>query len=47
MWRLILIAGLLCSLSGCWQRVLYDKLKKKIGENDPPASPVVEQLEPS
>jgi hypothetical protein len=47
MWRFILVAGLLCSLSGCWQQTLYNKLKQKIGENGPPVSPVVQQVEPS
>ena len=47
MWRLILIAGLLCTTSGCLSSLIYNKIKKKIGENQAPASRAVEQPQAS
>lgn len=47
MWRFILLAGLLCSMSGCVSTAIYNKLKQKIGANDSPAPPSVERTEPS
>ncbi len=47
MWRLILIAGLLCTTSGCLSTLIYNKIKKKISENEPPASLSVEPSQAS
>ena len=47
MWRVILLAGLLCSMSGCVSTLLYNKIKQKIGANDSPARPTAERTEPS
>jgi len=45
MWRLLLIAALLCSMSGCVSTMLYNKLRQKIGENDGPEDSVVRQTQ--